>query len=176
MKKLLTIAFCGAALFFGFSGSAQSQGDFRASLGLAMGTKASVDTDTGDDKLGIGLDLGVEYFVIDKLSLAPSYTYFFPADLGSGVKYNTANLNFDARYYLADQFYAMAGYTSFSSKLSGGGGNISVSEGAWNIGAGAMLPMNDNMGINLQLKYQSILDSAIDFDQIVGQVGVSMSF
>lgn len=176
MKKLLTITVCGAALLFGFSTSAQTQGDFRGSLGLAMGTKASVDTDTGDDKLGIGLNLGVEYFVIDKLSVAPSYSYFFPADLGSGVKYNTGALNFDARYYFVESFYGFAGYSSFMSRISGGGASVSASEGALNLGAGAMLPMNDSMNINLQVKYQSILNSDIDFNQIVAQAGVAISF
>ncbi len=175
MKKGILLSVLAAGLFLCTEVSAQSQGDFRASLGLAGGTKASVDTDTGDDKFGLGVNAGVEYFLIDNLSLAPSFTYFLPVKEG-GVTYGRGSLNFDARYYFVESFYATAGYASFSSRASGGGASVSVNEGAYNIGAGTMLPLGDALNLNLQVKYQSILDSDIDFNQIVAQAGVVFSF
>lgn len=175
MKRVLFLSVLAGGLLFGTVANAQTQGDFRASLGVAGGTKATIDTDTGDDKFGIGINAGVEYFFIDNLSLAPSYTYFFPAEDG-GVKFNTASLNIDARYYFIETVYAMAGYANFSNKISGGGASISASEGAFNLGAGTMIPMGDALNINVQVKYQSVLDSDIDFNQIVAQAGVAFTF
>lgn len=176
MKKAVFICVFACAMFLVLSSNAQSQGDLRASVGISAGTKASLDKDSGDEKLGIGINAGVEYFFIDNLSIAPSYSYFLPTDLGSGVSFNSGSLNIDARYYFSEMFYGMAGYASYSNKLSGGGATVSVNEGAFNVGAGAMIAAGDAMNINVQLKYQSILDSDIDFNQIVAQASVVFVF
>ena len=173
MRKLVLSTILVAA--FGYA-QAQSQGDFRASVGVAMGTKTSVDTDNGDDKAGVGINVGVEYFIIESLSIAPSYSYYFPAT-ADGIKFNTSVLNVDARYYFGTSFYALAGYASYANTLSfDGSPDITVSEGAYNVGAGAMIPAGDSMNINVQVKYNAILDSAFDFNQIMAQAGVAFAF
>lgn len=176
MRKLMISLAVVAFVFVSTESSAQSQGDMRGSVGLALGTKASIDKDNGEEKAGLGINVGAEYFVVDNLSLAPNYTYFLPTDLGNDVDFSSSAFNIDARYYFAEAVYGFAGYSIFANKVSGGGGSVSVNEGAFNLGAGAMVAMGDAMNLNIQLKYTSILDSDIDFDQIVAQAGVAFSF
>jgi len=129
MKKLLLSAV--AVLMFAVAANAQEQGQIRARLGLAAGTKAgadiAIDANSGvttvDDKIGLGVNLGVEYFVTDNISISPSYTYFFNStedisiDAGFGasvsgeISIKPRVFNLGGRYYFGDDlnFYALAG-------------------------------------------------------------------
>jgi hypothetical protein len=164
MKKLLTITFCGAALLFGFSSSAQSQGDFRAQVGGILGTEAAVDG------VGFGLNIGAEYFVSDVISIAPSYDMFFKEDINDSFfgnyEYKLSSINIDGRYYFSDGFYGLAGLSLASVSIFG----ISANETGLNIGAGYNLAMGESLLLNLQGKYNTPLS------QVVAQVGVAFSF
>ncbi len=163
MKKVLLTATLVA--FFGFAATAQEQGEIRAGAGLAFGTKSAIDE--GGTKMGIGINIGGEYFATDVISVAPSYTFFFPSEISSGgakqkVSYGAFNL--DGRYYFGDgdvQFYGLAGlsFLSFKNEISGTGtgfdGTIKDSETGLNIGAGVMYPLGDGMFLNGQMKYQT---------------------
>ena len=175
MKNLLAITMICSAMIFCFSTNAQSKGDFRGSAGLAMGSKTSIDTDTGKEKIGIGINVGVEYFLDNVLSLAPSYSYYFPVSEG-GVDFNTTLLNFDARFYVGPSFYILAGYATLSSTFKSSGSNISSNKGGVNVGVGAMIPMGDAKYLNIQAKYNSILDQDIEWNQIMAQAGIAFSF
>ena len=147
MKKL-TLLFV-AVLFTVGAYAQQDQGTFRGQVGAAYG---------GDSELGIGV--GLQYFFADNIAFAPGYTKYLN-DVGFGLKYSSIDLN--ARYYLSEGFYGLAGIDLV--KLSGGLGSASTSEIA--IGAGYDLSMSDSMLLNLQAKYAG---------QMVLGVGVVFSF
>jgi hypothetical protein len=169
MKKLITTTFIAAFIFMGYTAAAQDQGDIRAGIGLAAGTKAGVDDD-GSEKLGLGLNIGAEYFVTDVISLAPSYTMFFKSTVG-GVDFKLSALNIDARYYFGGGVYGLAGFSSLKAKAEAGGFSASSTESGLNIGAGYMIELGDALMGNLQAKYQTPGDG-----QLVINAGVAFSF
>lgn len=179
MKKLLLSVF--ALFLFAAASNAQEQGEIRISAGVALGTKAAIDTD-GTEKAGIGINIGGEYLITDVISVAPSYTFFFESEetiagVGTfGTKISSFNL--DGRYYFMTdnvQVYALAGLSFASAEVTTSSaffGTISVSDNktGLNIGAGLNLPLADNIGINGQLKYNT------PFEQLVVQGGLYYAF
>jgi len=145
MKKLALVI---VAVLFTAGAYAQDQGTFRGQAGLVYG-----------DDTEVGLNLGVQYFVIDKLAFAPSYSYFFKDYFG--VKFSSINL--DGRYYFKESLYGLAGINIL--RVSGGGASASDSKIA--LGVGYDLDLSDGMKLNLQAKYA---------DQIVIGAGVVFSF
>lgn len=121
---------------------AQEQGDFRIQLGA-------------DYKLQIndlGAHAGLEYLFIDKLSLAPSFTYWFP-DFG-----RSSNLNMDLRYYLTEgisQIYVMGGYNNLWINAQPGLPGTTLSRPGGNFGLGAFLDVAESFGLNTEFKIQS---------------------
>ncbi|SMD37870.1 Outer membrane protein beta-barrel domain-containing protein [Reichenbachiella faecimaris] len=157
--KLLALALVG---LFAINGAmAQEQGDMRAGLGVVLGTKAGFDED--GEKLGFGLAPSFEYMITDAISGAVSYDWYFKSSVG-GVDINISYLNIDGRYYFMTgdtQVYGLAGLGFGMSKVSAGGGSVSDSEAGLNIGAGAVFPMSDALGINAQAKYQTAGDGQL---------------
>lgn len=159
-KSLLTVALVAV---FGFASMAQEQGDIRVGAGLALGSKAGLD-DNGDEQLGIGINLAAEYLIIDALSIAPSYTFFFKNEVG-GADFSLSSLNIDARYYFGTSgVYGLAGFASVKAKGEGGGITVTDTESGLNIGAGIMLPLSDNLFFNGQAKYQTPGDGQLVFN------------
>ncbi|MFD2200216.1 hypothetical protein [Shivajiella indica] len=129
--------------FLAFSNSqAQEKGDVRYQFG-------------GDYKLSIdyfGAHAGIEYLFIDKFSLAPNFTFWFPP-VG-----RSSNLNMDLRYYLtsgSSQLYVMGGYSNFWINTQPGMAGETVSRPGGNFGIGANLRISGNWGINTEFKVQS---------------------
>lgn len=130
-------------LFLTVQVNAQDKGDLRASAGLVYGE--------GIEEAGI--NIGGEYFFTSKITGAPSFTAFFVGGGGSITQWNL-----DARYYLLKgsiQLYGLAGYASLRASADAGFGRITVSNGGFNFGAGAVFPLKGRLGINTQLKYST---------------------
>ena len=99
----------------------------------------------------LGMNLTGEYFPIDNISIVPSYTIFLPkAGKASGVDLNV-------RYYFTEekiQFYGLAGYGYYTRKFE-----FSPFErlnfNSINIGAGGILKLSEELGINPEIRYQT---------------------
>jgi hypothetical protein len=139
MKKLILSFITLFVLSFTY---AQEQGEVRFQLGADY--KLSIDY--------FGAHGGVEYFFVDKFSLAPNFTYWFPP-VG-----RTSNLNMDLRYYLTEgqsQLYVMGGYSNYWINTQPGMPGETVSRPGGNFGVGAYLRVADNWGVNTEFKVQS---------------------
>jgi hypothetical protein len=151
MKKLIILF---AVILFASSSYAQEKGAFRAQAGLVYG---------GDTELGI--NGGVQYFVSEKIAIAPSYSFFLK-DFG-GIKYSS--LNIEGRYYFNQGWYGLAGFdilrTSGSINLFGTPVNFSGSSTEIALGAGYDLELSSGTMLNLQAKYanQIVLGGGIVF-------------
>lgn len=168
MKKLLLTT--ALVAIFAFGANAQEQGDIRAQLGLGLGTKAAIDDNGFDTKMGIGLNIGGEYLISDAISIAPSYTMFFKSTI-QGVDFKNSEINVDARYYFGDGgLYGLAGLSHATAKAEGNGGSIKSTKTGLNIGAGIMMPLGDTMFLNGQVKYNT------PFEQLEAQVGIAFAF
>jgi hypothetical protein len=177
MRKLIVLSFVCAGLFIGFSADAQEQGDIRASVSLVGGTRAALDTDNGESQLGLGINVGAEYLIVDQLSIAPSYSFFFATE-ESGVEFNTSAINVDARYYFTTgefQPYALVGFTSVTAEttIDVQGFSVSASEsaGGLNIGAGANYMFSESLFANAQVKY-----STVEIEDATGDAGGQIVF
>ena len=137
MKKLLLST--ALVALFGFFATAQDQGEMRVGGGLALGTKAAIDE--GGSKAGIGINIGGEYFATDVISIAPSFTYFFPSSIeffGQEIKSQASSLNIDGRYYFGDsdmQLYGLAGIGVGFASAEANGNKESDSKVGLNIGS-----------------------------------------
>lgn len=137
-KGILVMVFCLLA----FGSQAQEQGEVRIQAG-------------GDYKLTIrnyGSHLGFEYFFVDKFSLAPTLTVWFP-EFG-----NSLNLNMDLRYYLTEgnaQFYIVGGYNNYWINTQPGDAGFSVNRPGANFGFGAFIKATERFGFNTEFKSQS---------------------
>jgi opacity protein-like surface antigen len=171
MKKLLLTASLVAV--FGFAVTAQEQGEMRVGGGLALGTKAAIDE--SGSKAGIGINIGGEYFVSDVVSIAPSFTYFFPSSItffGTEIKSQASSINLDGRYYFGDsdvQLYGLAGIGIGLATAKAGGESESDSEVGLNLGIGLNYPLNDGMYFNGQMKYNT------PFEQLVINAGIAFN-
>lgn len=137
-KLILSMAFCLLSL----SIQAQEQGEVRIQAG-------------GDYKLTIkdyGSHLGFEYFFVDKFSLAPTLTVWFP-EIG-----NSLNLNVDLRYYLTEgvsQLYIVGGYNNYWINTQPGDPGLSINRPGANFGVGALIKATERFGFNTEFKTQS---------------------
>ncbi len=177
MKRTIAILVLGLLMVAGTQSWAQDQGQIRVGASLAIGTKAGIN-DTGGEKLGMGLNFGGDYFVIDKLSIAPSYTFFFKSTyrvLDSGFEFDlsVSSFNIDGKYYFLTEginVYGLLGvsFARVKSTLSILGSPIEVSanETGINIGGGVDYMLSDKLYLNGQVKYNTPLE------QLVISVGV----
>jgi len=122
--------------------------------------RLQVGGDYGFNTEAFGLNFGAEYFLIDRLSLAPNYTIFFP-EVGK-----LSNLNIDARYYLTEgilQWYGMAGFANtWLDPEHDGMDHRSRVSGA-NIGLGGVLKFGDRVAFNPEFKYQAQTNGQLVF-------------
>ncbi|MFY0654129.1 MAG: outer membrane beta-barrel protein [Cyclobacteriaceae bacterium] len=138
MKKLLVstlfVVICIA------SASAQSEGDWRASGSLVLNF----------DQANFGVNFGGEYFFTDQISAAPSYSNIFGSPSANAF-------NVDGRYYFTDQnfdLYALAGFASVS--VAG------FSSSGLNLGAGYVIPIQNQLSLGLQIKYTTPGSGALE--------------
>ncbi|MEO1099693.1 MAG: hypothetical protein AAFX57_18355, partial [Bacteroidota bacterium] len=61
---------------------AQEAGKINVFGGFVLGTAAGIDDD-GSSKTQLGVNLGVEYFITNEISAAPSYSSFFESEAGA---------------------------------------------------------------------------------------------
>ncbi|MEO9967779.1 MAG: outer membrane beta-barrel protein [Reichenbachiella sp.] len=150
--KLLVLALVG---IFAFSSvQAQEQGDMRASIGLALGSIAGIDTNNGEFKMGLGITPGFEYVFVDAMSANASYDFYFKTEENGG-EYKYSSFNIDYRYYFMTddlQVYGLAGLGFVKVDLGAAG---SASDTGLNLGLGAIYPIADAVGIHAQLKYNT---------------------
>ncbi len=170
MKKTITVIAIIAAMAISKQSLAQDQGQIRVGASLALGTKSAI-SDTGSEKMGIGINIGGDYFVIDKLSIAPSYTFFFKSSLeedGYDISIKVSSFNIDGKYYfLTDgiNVYGLFGISFASIKAEtnflGTPIEISDSETGINIGGGVDYALTDKLYLNGQLKYNTPLEQLV---------------
>lgn len=171
MKKATVLCLVFTALMTNSNVMAQDS-QFRGSAGLALGTKSNFDTNTGNGKLGFGLNLGLEYLFNEQFSIAPSYTLFFPND-----PFGLSAINIDGRYYFSmddTEIYGLLGYARLTTKIDLGFGSLSDSAGGVNFGVGANFGLNDKLKLNTQLKYTTAGDSSDG--QLVINGGIVIGF
>lgn len=119
-----------------FVASAQSQGDFRAGAGLGFATGPY----GGDGTIGFGAN--VEYLFKSNMSGSLEYYSYTKDSFTSNV------LGIDYRYYFvtgSTQVYGQAGLSSL-------GGDVDGTLGI-NLGAGAIFPLANSLGIATALNY-----------------------
>ncbi|MEN8249214.1 MAG: porin family protein [Bacteroidota bacterium] len=178
MKK---ITFLLIALFLVVSYvnvKAQEAGQIRGIGGLALGTKAGIDA--SGSKMGVGITLGADYFVTDKIAVTPSLTYFFKSSYEEEVPFlglismgtQSTVIDVDGKYFFyndAFKAYGLFGLTLGIASVEVMGESDSGSEFGVNIGGGADYYINDKTFINAQLKYNT------PFDQIAINIGVGFN-
>ena len=172
MKKIIVLAIT-LVLFIGQSTVwAQEKGQIRAAAGLALGTKAGTDSDTGESKLGFGITLGGDFFITDVISIAPNFTFFFKSNFqATGVDLDTkaSALDIDGKYYFLNDavgvyglFGISIGFAAIEGEIDFGGQPIPIDDSdskfGVNIGAGADYYLSDKVFLNVQLKYNTPLE------------------
>ena len=137
MKKLI-LSF--AILLSVVSISPAQEGEFRASGSLLLNFSDA----------HFGVNFGGEYFFTDQISAAPSFSNIFGSP-------STTGINIDGRYYFTEgdqQLYALAGFAS----ISAGG----FSSSGLNLGAGYVLPIQNDLLLGLQAKYTTPGNGALE--------------
>jgi len=139
MKRFLTICFFILSTQFS---NAQYQGEVRAQLANEFGTSTNL--------YGMGL-LG-EYFIIDRLAIAPSIMVLLPA---SG---KATNLHIDGRYYFNEgpsQFYGLLGFNYYRRRLEFAAEEANlIQRPGFNVGAGFNYRLIEEFSIDTQIKFQ----------------------
>jgi hypothetical protein len=137
MKKAVLIILFLLSYNFAF---AQYKGQIRVIHGY------EVPSDTGF----FGMSFGGEYISVNRLSIAPSVTFFLPA---TG---NARGFDINARYYFTEesvQWYGLLGYGKyvrvFEFNPIGRKSFDSI-----NIGTGAMIKLRDEIGLNPEIRFQ----------------------
>ncbi len=131
----------------------------------------------GSEIKSIGLGANAEFPIIENLTIAPSFIYYFPND-EEFIKTTIFEINGNANYYFVNTesigFYGLGGinYTSLKVEIEDFGfgfGGASASEGkiGLNLGAGANFNIGKNWMPFAELKY--VLS---DYDQLVLLAGV----
>lgn len=121
-------------------------------IGVMLGYGTEVE------ELGIGIN--GEFNINDKVSISPSFVYWFPEDPISWWEFN-ANVNYYFTKAGAADFYGLAGINLFSAKVDYNGENDSNSEVGLNLGAGANFNIGKNWEPFTELKF--VIG---DFDQL----------
>jgi outer membrane immunogenic protein len=134
MKKQLFLIAVVGFLFAAGSASAQKIGVF-----LGYGTEV--------EELGIGVN--GEFNINSKVSIAPSFIFWFPEDPYSWWEFN-ANVNYYFTTAGSADFYGLAGINLFSYDVEGGDGQ---SEVGLNLGAGANFNIGKNWEPFTELKF-----------------------
>ncbi len=160
----------GILISLGFMVTVQAQEETRIGGFLAYGTEIE----------SIGIGANAEFPIIEKLTISPSFIYYFPKEEYS-VKVNWFEVNANANYYLINQeginIYALGGLNYSSVKVSYDGdygilGNYSNSDGrlGLNLGGGINFKVGGNIIPFSELKYV-----IIDGGQLVLSAGVKFN-
>lgn len=150
MKKILTVI-----LFLFVSGFAQAQykGQWRAIHAYEI---TSVDG-------FFGMTLEGEYFPLNYFSFSTSISAYIPP---TG---NARGFDINARYYLTEkarQWYALLGYGHYT-RIFEVNPRESMKIHSINLGAGGMIKLSDEIGLNPEIRYQPI-----DRNEIIFKIGV----
>jgi hypothetical protein len=97
-------------------------------------------------------NLGLEYFILDNISIVPSYSHSL--FLGRS-KYQTLNL--DSRFYMTKgtyQWYGFTGITNNRGRLWGEECIVLTNFVGANLGFGAVIKLSDRFGVNPEIKHQ----------------------
>lgn len=171
MKYLISSLFIVISL----SLAAQDQFDIRAYTGAAFGSQLAVgDSDfAGGDrgfKTGIGLNAGVEFFVVDRISANLGITKYFRSGgnqllFGVGNRnyfYESNYINLNGKYYLDSgldwlQTYGLLGIARFTSdyRVQGEFARPITNKIGLNIGAGAVLITGDWWNLLAEYRYST---------------------
>lgn len=138
MKRLVLLF---ALVLVGNIAAAQYQGQVRLNYGNDIGFSSRL----------FGMNIGGEYFPIDKISFAPSISVLFPE---SG---KASNLHLDARYYFSEEkveWYGLLGYANYRRRYEFNPGITYQNTGTMNIGAGGFYKFLDELGLNGEIKLQ----------------------
>lgn len=134
------IIVCGLLFLSPFIAKSQYKGQWRAIHAYDWSIRSNVI---------FGMNFTAEYFPAHYFSVVPSYTIFLPA---TG---KASSLDITSRYYLTErkkQLYGLAGFRSyFSNKEFDDQGN--QVDNSFQLGAGAMLKINDSLGFNPEFRY-----------------------
>ncbi|MBS9523124.1 hypothetical protein KIH41_05410 [Litoribacter ruber] len=138
-KAALGILFLLLTVSFGY---AQGQGEVRGYYGNLYGFNSNL----------FGQTLGGEYFVIDRVSVAPAIGIFFPA---TG---KASNLEIDARYYVLDQTHQVYGTFGLNYRRRrlefALPENELVTNTGINIGVGYGYKVSEEFILGSEIKYQ----------------------
>lgn len=171
MKKIIVLSIVLVAFIGQSNVMAQEKGKIRLGAALALGTKSAIDADTGESKLGFGINIGGDYFITDAISLAPSYTFFFESsieELGITISLKTSSFNIDGKYYFLRNEVAVYGLIGLSianakATVDFQGTPISASDSSTglNIGGGVDFYLGDKAYLNGQVKYNTPLEQLV---------------
>lgn len=165
MKKLIITALLSFSITLI---SAQDQGQLRA-FSLAAFAKNQAVNDDGF-KTGLGLNGGLEFFVMDNISINPSINYYFKSRgnqliFGQGSKnwwLTSYYLNLDGKYYVdlgvsSLQTYGLFGLTRLFSEytVQGTTANPPTNKFGANFGFGAALMTMDFWHVMGEFRYST---------------------
>ncbi len=185
MNKIITLLVLGYLFLISAQSIAQEIGQIRVGASLAMGTNAATN-DAGDSKLGMGINIGGDYFIIDNLSFSPNYSSFFESPYsktfgsptGFGVKYflRISSLNIDGKYYFFKErvnLYGLLGLSFTREETQASYINVPNTidvlpipddvnnKTGINIGAGVDYFLSDKLYLNGQVKYNTPLSQLV---------------
>lgn len=168
MQFKSTIVITSFLLFFGSIFMSSAQTDTRFGVMLAYGTEI--------ENLGVGIN--AEFPVMENLTIAPNFVYYFPHGDYFGGEMSWWELNANANYYLVDNenlgFYGLAGlnYSQISFDYDTPYGYVDRNDGEFglNLGVGANLNVNSNITPFAEARYV-----IIDGSQLVIAAGVKFN-
>jgi len=162
MKKLLVLVALMAMV------STASFAQFKFGGGITLGSKMGLN-DSGEEKMGIGINVRGDYSFSEKFSVAPGFTYFFPS-APEGFDLSAWQLNADAHY----KFYEADAFSLYGI----GGLNYSHMKTKFDMGD----EMNDLMGafgVDTEVSDNEIgidLGAGINFGQFYGELKYDTAF
>ncbi len=186
MKKLLSLLILMFSLNLGFF--AQESGQFNGFSGVVFGSEAGL-TDKGFPAYGPGLNVGLEYFFIDRFSLSPSFSYFFEDKANNAeitIRNQLSVLNLDGRHYFHTKKSNIYGFFGASilfqdlestTKTKGLSETIVINDPDFGLGFGVGLirPFSEKLSFGTQLKYQAEIRGE-GVVQIVLNASINYSF
>lgn len=146
MKKILTVVIL---LLVVITAEAQYKGQWRAIHAYEI---------PGDTPF-LGMNFTAEYFPSNYFSIAPGFTFFTPA---TG---NARGFDINARYYLTEkerEWYVTAGY-GFYRRVFEFNPQGRFDFNSLNLGAGGMIKLSDEIGINPEVRFQAFGRNALVF-------------
>ena len=142
MKKKILLIVAVMALF-----SSVASAQWKYGGGLTLGTKMGIN-DSGDNKMGFGINGRADYTINEKFSASGGLTYFFPS-VPDGLDLDAWKINVDGHYSLlkddTKNVYALAGlaydYAKVKVSYEGYSASSDESEIAFELGGGIGVDM-----------------------------------